>query len=132
LSGIAVAALYTMFAIRLAPALEGKFAALQRLLVFVALAFVVGGIGLLCSNSTPLPTAGGEDATRGDASWLLLARGELRDLRGTLAMVLFAAAWLMVPLLLVLRPLRSFVLQHRMDLVAREQVAASAGRKAGS
>lgn len=130
LSATGVAALSAIAGVVSARPLEAKLAAVQRLLLVVALACVVVGIGVLACE--PLPEATSSRAVTDAAQvelahWQNAVRAESRALRATLSWGAFVAALLFVPLLLALRALRTFVLEHRLDLAARQLVVAQAG-----
>ena len=135
-AGSAVAALFTVSAIRAARPLEAKLAAMQRLLIIVGLACVVCAIAV--ESSDPLPASMGSGTTTDAAvqiassQWRDAVRDEMRALRGTISTLLFGTAWLTIPLLLVMSSLRTFVLEHRLDLATRMQIAAKdeGGKKA--
>ena len=135
-TGTAVAALVTVSVVRTARPLEAKLAAMQRLLIIVGLACVVCAIAMLSSD--PLPPSMSSDTTTDPATqiasfpWRIAVSKEVRDLRATISTLLFGTAWLTIPLVLVLSSLRTFVLEHRLDLATRMQIAAKdeGGKKA--
>ncbi|MBX3461826.1 MAG: hypothetical protein KF830_01530 [Planctomycetes bacterium] len=133
MSGGFVVALVGSLAVRRAPYLEGKLMALRRQLLLQAGmlgVFVVGVFGAAQHSGYGLGTLPADDAAtnvRVDTlAWTF--QQHLREGNGRIACLALLLLFAGPSVLHVLRELQTFVLNHRTDLLARDQAGGAVDR----
>ena len=130
LSGGVVAALFGSMSVRRARHIEGKLAELRRMLWVDLAMLAVFFIGLIVTSRTGLDgpsglTLGQPVEAPALMALRLAASDGLRQHTMQLAGIALVLLCIMPAVLHVVRELQSFVLAHRTDLIARDQVAAA-------
>lgn len=126
LAGSTVVILFGYLGVRTRRTLEQKLHALRVMFALLALVAVVVVVGLALTGPLGSPRLASLPSGEVPNEWFDAAREQVNGLRTLLAWLFAVAAMVAVPVVLVLRELQSFVLEHRLDLVGRDQARANA------